>query len=480
MVKIFNSFKGTDPLGAAFANLGNSLFGDKTANALNSEKLYAAQRENSEMDNLMSRVGQSGAQNLGADPIAQAILLGSGYDPSKFGQVGLMGAATGFGAADPRTQNWQVGTGQAYDNTAGAFGQKMAETTRNNDMQSADRRYGVDQSIGQQRYEFEAKPMPALGLEGLPTFAPQGQLAGGGYAPILSETEQKGTLLRDNFGNLPALDPMQRQVLGANPSETSRTPRNYVTPQGSRITYDGVTDAQTGAPLPPGGYIGSVEGGAGDVGLTNSTLSGLQQQDFANTKFGRLLGMTRDLASRDPMNFGIPGFIKGVASDLNALAGGVAQGLGYNGMQEAMAVVRRDAAVNGISPDLLAGVFDPNLAGLHTVADLLVYSAAEALAGQAGRSVSDKDVQFFKGIVGDPRGWMMNQQKFMAKLDQLEQILNVNSQTVREYLGGAPAGAPQPGAPAAPNSGPQPGAIEDGFRFKGGAPADPNSWEPVR
>jgi len=480
MVKIFNTLRGPDPLGAAFANLGKSLFGDTTANAINSEKLYAAQRENTEMDNLMARAAKSGVQNLGADPIAQAILLGSGYDPSKFGQVGLMGAATGFGAADPRTQNWQVGTGQSYDNTAGAFGQKLAETARSNNMASADRRYGVDQTQKTERDKFFYTPKEVINPDGTPGFARQGELAGSTFSPILSEADRKGTLLGQNFDNLPALDPMQRQVLGANPSETSRTPRNYVTPQGSFITYDGVTDAQTGAPLPAGGYIGNVEGGAGDVGLTNSTLSGLQQQDFANTKFGRLLGMTRDLASRDPMNFGIPGFIKGVASDLNALSGGVAQGLGYNGMQDAMAAVRRDAAMNGISPDLLAGVFDPNLAGLHTVADLLVYSAAEALAGQAGRSVSDKDVQFFKGIVGDPRGWMMNQQKFMAKLDQLEQILNVNSQTVREYLGGAPAGAPQPGAPAAPNSGPQPGAIEDGFRFKGGAPADPNSWEPVR
>lgn len=36
----------------------------------------------------------------------------------------------------------------------------------------------------------------------------------------------------------------------------------------------------------------------------------------------------------------------------------------------------------------------------------------------------------------------------------------------------APVAAPQGGAP-------QPGMIEDGMRFKGGNPADPNSWEPV-
>lgn len=32
---------------------------------------------------------------------------------------------------------------------------------------------------------------------------------------------------------------------------------------------------------------------------------------------------------------------------------------------------------------------------------------------------------------------------------------------------------------ATSRSGPQPGAVEDGYRFKGGNPADPQSWEPV-
>lgn len=38
---------------------------------------------------------------------------------------------------------------------------------------------------------------------------------------------------------------------------------------------------------------------------------------------------------------------------------------------------------------------------------------------------------------------------------------------------------PQIGGPGQVQGGPAPGTIEDGHRFKGGNPADPNAWEPV-
>lgn len=481
MVKIINAFRGPDPIAATLNQLGKQLFGDTTANAIRNEQLYNLQRSNVETDNLMRRVGEAGAHTLGSDPITQALLIGSGYDPSKFGNLGLMGAATGYGARDPRTQNWQVGTGQPFGNTAAAFDTRMEEERRAHDMASADRRYGVDQAQATERYKFDYAPKPVIGEDGVPRYVPQSEMTRTGVSPILSETEQKGTLLGHNWDRLPELNPMQRQVLGANPSETSRTPRNYILPDGgSFITYDGVTDAQTGQLLPPGGFIGTVEGGAGDVGLTNSTLSGLQQQDIANRKFANLISMTRELAAKDPTNFGIPGFIKGTMADLTALANGVAVGLGNENINEAVAEVRRAAAQNGVSPTLLSGVFDSNLVGLHTISDLLVYAAAEALAGQSGRSVSDKDVQFFKQIVGDPSSWMMNQDRFMAKLDQLEQILGSTQGVIHEALGGRGVpGAAAPSAPPASRSGPVPGTIEDGYRFKGGDPADPNNWEPA-
>ena len=456
MAKIFNSFSGPNPIATVLGDLGKQMFGNNTANAINSEKLYAAQRQNTETDNLMGMAAKMGVHSMAADPVAQALLIGSGYKPSDFGDIGLMGAATEFGAADPRTQNWQVGTGQSYDNTAGAFGSKLAETARNNDMASSDRRYGVDQSVGQQRYEFDNKPMDVLGPDGTPTFGPQGSLVGSGMQPILSDADRKGTLAGANFGNMGALPAAEQNYLGANGG--TKTPRNYITPDGqSFITYDGVTAAQTGQPLPPGGAIGSLEGGAGDVGLTNSTQSGVQQNILSNNKFTNLLALTREAAQQDPTNFGVPGFVKGMAQDLTQIAQGMAQGFGYRDAEEYINTARNDAAAAGIDPGLLSGIFDPGLSEVQTLGDLMVYSAAEALAGQSGRSVSDKDVQFFKGIVGDPQSWLMSQEKFLAKLAQLERIVQSNQGVLSaaQQQGAVPMGSPQaPAAPAAPQGGP--------------------------
>lgn len=500
MPKIFSPFVGTDPLGAALSNFGKQMFGGKGAeSALQQEQAYEAQRQNVEAENYAARIAKGGGvQAMGADPIAQAMAILGGFKPDDVGGYGLMGAANEFGAADPRTQNWQVGTGQSYDNTAAAVQAKAAEVARSNDQASSDRRYNTDQTQGTELYKFKnigadqavdnaevgrhnsateaqtaaeffKKPVPVIGTMGQPTFANQGDLVGGAAAPLLSEADTKGVLLGRNFDNLATLDPMQRQVLGANPSaEGKGTPKNYILNGKTFITYDGTTDAQSGQPLPPGGYVGTVQGDAAGTGVTNAVNTGIQQGILANNKLSKLLGAVREVAQKDPSNFGLPGFVKGIVQDTRQVAQGLAQGLGYQQPEQMLNEAIQGAMKNGIDPNLIAGVFDPDLSSLHTLSDLMVYSAAEALAGQSGRSVSDRDVQFFKTIVGDPQEWMMSQDKYLAKLTQVERILQMTQSSLGDAqangvtpapgtLPGAVAPAPAPAAPA-PQAAPAPAA----------------------
>jgi hypothetical protein len=81
------------------------------------------------------------------------------------------------------------------------------------------------------------------------------------------------------------------------------------------------------------------------------------------------------------------------------------------------------------------------------------------LAGQSGGKASDRDIKIFKNIVGDPQEWAGNQQKYLSKLDTIEQILEMNQGIVEKNLPRSnPAARPAaPGVAASPMS-PAPGA----------------------
>lgn len=68
-------------------------------------------------------------------------------------------------------------------------------------------------------------------------------------------------------------------------------------------------------------------------------------------------------------------------------------------------------------------------------------------------------------------------------------LRQANVDMVRTNFGAAPMdfdsrqralGDPSPAAAPAPRRGPAPGAVQGGYRFRGGDPASPSSWEPVR
>lgn len=486
MPKIISAFSGDSGLSDTMARLGASMFGNSTDNALKSEQLYALQRSNAETDNLMKRVAAAKAQNLGADPIAQAVLIGAGYDPAKFAAIGRMGAATEYGAADPRTANWQIAAGDPYTATASAFNSNLAETRRNNDLQSADRRYNVDTdaatkkwlndnisaadqaqsadrryNVDQSQLTERMKPVSAYDpVAKKPVLVPLGEVSTRPtIQPILSEADRKGTLLGENFNNLAALNPQQQEVLGARVTgDKAGNPKNYILPGGIKmLTYDGQTDV-FGKPLPPGGYIGTVQGSAADVGVTNSVKTDEQGATIANKKFSFLVDQGMSL-TQDPTLFGPVGFARSIGQEIVQGAKGVSA-LFQNGQpgDEALRTARADLAQNGLQ-NLLPEIYDPNLSKVETVWGLLVYQGAAALAGQQNRSVSDKDVQAMKQILGSPQSMFASAEAMKAKLLQAKEIVTGFDAISREALGdAAPVATPfdagaQPGEKAVPDAG---------------------------
>lgn len=546
MVQLINAFRGESPIGAVLTRLGQTMFGDQAGAQLNREQALAAQRQNTETANLMRMTAEGGLETL--SPLGQAMLIGSGYDPNDLGRIGAMGAATQFGARDPRTTNWSAGMGE-YGDTAEAFDLDLAETARNNDLQSGDRRYGTDvgaqtsitnneldntttrrgqdltyrsniygTDVGAQtsianneldnttarrgqdlthkadiygtdvgartdllmnagdnaaaQTRQDTLPLPAIGADGLPVFTTQGNT--GGFSPVLDQAEVQGTQLMrmfdklppvnqqaavdalpteteitgaqldQNWDNLGGLDPYQQRALGVDPDAgAARTPRNYRTPDGKTIiTYDGVTDAMTGQPLPPGGQLisTSLQGGADEIGLTNAVQTDVQSDILAIDRFNNVAGMMMDLVNDPATTWGGPAWVQNKLQE-------VAQGVG----QIAEYIRPEDAAtVQQFLPDM----YNPNLTAQQTLHTLMLYLGAAALAGQQGRSVSDADIQMFRQAIPDPMGLFTSRTSMRTALETLGTVLQgYRAQSAGVLENGlntaVPGGQEAPAAPAA-------------------------------
>lgn len=86
------------------------------------------------------------------------------------------------------------------------------------------------------------------------------------------------------------------------------------------------------------------------------------------------------------------------------------------------------------------------------------------------------DVALYDSLLGPGKG-----KQFLE--NQLDPIVNIPLPGGRVYVGprsgiGAMTGGAA-SSPAAQPQGPAPGAVEGGYRFKGGNPADPTAWEQV-
>jgi len=487
MVRIINAFRGESPIGNVLTQLGQQLFGDQAGASINREQAYALQRGNAETDNLMRQIAEGGGvQALGADPVTQAMLIGSGYDPQDFSRIGLMGAATGYGARDPRTTNWTVGAGLPYGNTAEAFDLDLAETARNNNLQSGDRRYGVDQNVAQDRYEFDQTPQAAM-VNGQPAFVPRVGAFEPGVGPVLNASEAQAMKFLEMF---PALDPLEQRVgVGAAPSldqtranEATRilgtpgglpgadpntqefigaraapgTSWNYITPDGkvfitNDTAYAAGTDAR-GRPLPPDGTRGELQ--ATDMGgLAPAAKSDLDKMEFALYRLDNTASqLIEAIDAADPRSFGLAGAV----ADLGRGAvTAVANLAGLLGVEEFSATALRQRLASApqdpndpVQPGTWDLLFNPAATELQTLGGIFLWQAAAALAGQGGRELSNADMTRVIEQFGSPTSWGTDQVRYREKIVSLQNYARDQLALIQTYR--ANQGAPPQGAAATP------------------------------
>lgn len=480
MVRVINPYATERPIGQMIAQIGQQLFGDQAGAQLAREQAYAASRANAETDNL-TRWAATGQNLNNLSPEAAAMLIGSGYDPNDLGRIGSLYASTNLGPRAPETTGWLTGLGE-YRNTPEAFDLDLAEVARNNDLQSADRRYNVDQNVAENRRQFDMTPQEAL-VNGQPAFVPRSGAFDTGVAPVLSETDVLGTELQRMF---PTLTPeQQRTAVGAAPSfdqvragvaadalgteaglagldpntqtfvgagaAAPGTSWNYIMPDGQVIitndrAFAAGTDAQ-GNPLPPGGRRGELTGGAEALGLpTNAVRTDLQTDVVATQKFRSLAGLMQDLVDDPTMVWGPQAWLTNRVQEVAQLVGDV---VSYVRPEDA-------AVVQQYLPD----IYNPNLPRAQVLYSLLLYSAAAALAGQENRSVSDRDIQVMRGLVPNPEGLFTSRARMAEALATVNDILGGYEAVTQNALqGGFAVGGAAPVAPAAapaPNLTPNP------------------------
>lgn len=156
----------------------------------------------------------------------------------------------------------------------------------------------------------------------------------------------------------------------------------------------------------------------------------------AATALIRLGGSMRnieDLADDiGPSGFAVAGAGRRVAQNIMQQFGSVS-GLTLEGLRnEALGVARAAEEPDQDLIDAINRLYDPSLSTIGPAALALAYQAAETVANQSGRSLSDKDLAAFIRIVGDPTNIFTGYWDFKASIEALDrEALNViNSERV--------------------------------------------------
>ncbi len=455
------------PIGAALKNLSNVITRgpNEAQNVLRAEAALKLkqQRENTVGLGDMFRSYGTPAFDPGA---ATDMAIRGNVSPDHLGGYARYNAATRYGAASPITDNAVVGAGGSFNQTAGAFHENQTNDLRKTQM-------GIDQ----QRYQFDNTPVN-VGTDQGPVIARRSEAYGQPAIEPLANV--KGNVARvavNSPGGLAAADPTTQNFIGADGK--NRTPHNYVSNGQNFVTYDGVTDARTGQPLPQGGYLANAQGGSEEVGLTgNKSIDRevLNSRVAAQTAGAMIDRLTTSLQQPDAARS--TGWVGSIARTFNDVRSQVEATVGALGGQDSatsFASPETQHAVDGAVQSIFGN------AGINQRAQQLGISASIlrsqiqdlaytiAKAQDPGGRVSVDDIRRAADTVGasimDPQAAIPVLQDLKGRINTQQQIREqVTRQMFPQLRGGdapqapaapAPGVAPSPAAaPGAPTSDP--------------------------
>lgn len=484
--RISNPFQARTPLGAAIANLGGAIFGSRQSPGEQEKQAAetALLRARTESEEALARQraatvasqqsigdilgGVSGARRTLAAPDAapefQGPLLpsrdaqfdaardtvdnlgtslaqaGSGLvtTPQSLGDLIRFAQASTRGVSDADRAAAFVGAG-------GKLGQNDAVSLADRDAVAArnDAAALALQDRTSRNDILEANANPSLSQAQGRAFAaqPADEQALAVSAPL---DRVKATVARKIAAGQPLTEDEERFVLGNRPN----APRPVA-------VFDPDPNSQTGLiNVSPEDAVGRAApapsaSNRSDLGLGTAATSALQGNAIQLQRFQRASTAARALAK--PENFGITGFFRESVQNLIQQGNAAAQLVGRSALQAKREIVEAGA-------DIDLDQFDTSLPQLDVMISLLAFQAAASIAEQSGRALSDRDFKVFKDAIGG-RGFFSNEKDFLARLDQLDQLVEFNLNDVRASLEQGTPFPTVPGQQQAPAGGQSPGRV---------------------
>jgi hypothetical protein len=135
--------------------------------------------------------------------------------------------------------------------------------------------------------------------------------------------------------------------------------------------------------------------------------------------------------SRPASEFGTPGGLQALAQSIGQ------QVLGFAGMSVGGLIgqARGDAVAMGVSERFAEEVFNPTLTEVQQTLRLLAFSAAAAVGGVEGRTLTDRKLDEFIQAVGDPLAPLNSRNAVLARLRQLDRLIINDLNAVRRDRG---------------------------------------------